>query len=1079
MHELEKSIILHSIGYTAEGADQEPELGRLKVIASCIMKGQYATALQQQPILALLSLDKNCDVKTPGEYYKWIQDKIVNTAHISLGSEHEDGQELLHSVLLAAVACLCTFIQHNLTGPFLPVPPSPLQLFAPHVYDTHPDNEVEVEVLHSDSLGRGTMHIHECWAASELQLDGEETVGRCSCYQHLLLAEALLLAPLLRQQVDGGEDSYVAEGAGHGSSQGDSSQHDLLPPESSCSLPASLAQSTAATGRRPHGKATILEFHNVFLTHTKASVPTWLWWSLRATVLHQHILAGRSTTLLARSRLLLSQLEPWIINESSWDSLGSGLQDRTSMQAALSMEIALLHYHFGYTEQAKKMLEVAGGKLGIEVALSGSMGKRTVHQVDAKAQLVVKAARSRAFSDEEWNGYKGVRCSLLGLDGSRSTDLASGEGGPSRKETVGLEEEPDVYMAPVLVAEDGEAINPAYSVLEQTLLLAWCTHVKKGTSKDELQAWEMAPYVDAVMSQSKSHFMLQAAARLQKVRHERTRNRTRERALLSAEQLTEAMMMTTSPSQQSGSSQQGNLEEDEDSLSSAAIQRLSLAFTVWFPLNVIMKKEIAEQYISMGFIGAALKSLEELELWDSLITCYRLLEKKNLAEELIARRLKVTPDDPRLWNALGDMSMEDGPYLEAWNRSKGRNARSKRSLGRSAMRRKDYQAAAAHLEDALALNLWSPDSWFALGFAYVKLEQPEKALKAFQRVTQQEPDHGEAWNNIAAIWMQFERYKEAFCALSECVKHKRDSWQVWENYALIAVKSRQYVAGVRGLRQVLSLSSGQRLKMEVLEGLLVALEKWGKETVMPAAESAVNGRVSSEDSDVDPDDLSLAEFVLPGLPLFSSVPMPDDGVSDALDGSESTEVEGESAISSDELRLRRDAASDERMRQQVLAGVGEVLKQAVNMSCCTPEVWGFLGRWYGLYGELEARKEALLKQVRGLTSTTFKSDEPRFCAIAAASLQLCRAYVDLSKRASAAPMISDLTAVDMSGNGSSKLPLKATEGTGGVRDLAAARMHLRGILKQCEASFEDHPQFKEMKHLLDEIVEMESTRTSH
>ena len=48
------------------------------------------------------------------------------------------------------------------------------------------------------------------------------------------------------------------------------------------------------------------------------------------------------------------------------------------------------------------------------------------------------------------------------------------------------------------------------------------------------------------------------------------------------------------------------------------------------PAQVILKKEVAEQYISMGFIGAALKTLEELELWDSLITCYRLLEKKNM-----------------------------------------------------------------------------------------------------------------------------------------------------------------------------------------------------------------------------------------------------------------------------------------------------------------------------------------------------------------------------------------------------------------------------------------------------------------
>lgn len=51
--------------------------------------------------------------------------------------------------------------------------------------------------------------------------------------------------------------------------------------------------------------------------------------------------------------------------------------------------------------------------------------------------------------------------------------------------------------------------------------------------------------------------------------------------------------------------------------------------------------------------------LEALELWDALITCYRLLAKKALAEELIQRRLGITPNDARLWCALGDLHLDD------------------------------------------------------------------------------------------------------------------------------------------------------------------------------------------------------------------------------------------------------------------------------------------------------------------------------------------------------------------------------------------------------------------------------------
>jgi hypothetical protein len=40
-------------------------------------------------------------------------------------------------------------------------------------------------------------------------------------------------------------------------------------------------------------------------------------------------------------------------------------------------------------------------------------------------------------------------------------------------------------------------------------------------------------------------------------------------------------------------------------------------------------------------VGAAMTLFEELELWDALILCYRLLQKNVQAEELVHRRLEV------------------------------------------------------------------------------------------------------------------------------------------------------------------------------------------------------------------------------------------------------------------------------------------------------------------------------------------------------------------------------------------------------------------------------------------------------
>jgi hypothetical protein len=44
--------------------------------------------------------------------------------------------------------------------------------------------------------------------------------------------------------------------------------------------------------------------------------------------------------------------------------------------------------------------------------------------------------------------------------------------------------------------------------------------------------------------------------------------------------------------------------------------------------------------------GGALKIFEALEMWDQLIVCYRLLDKKQAAQELVLARLKVVPVTP-------------------------------------------------------------------------------------------------------------------------------------------------------------------------------------------------------------------------------------------------------------------------------------------------------------------------------------------------------------------------------------------------------------------------------------------------
>ncbi|KAK1392510.1 Zinc finger MYM-type protein [Heracleum sosnowskyi] len=75
--------------------------------------------------------------------------------------------------------------------------------------------------------------------------------------------------------------------------------------------------------------------------------------------------------------------------------------------------------------------------------------------------------------------------------------------------------------------------------------------------------------------------------------------------------------------------------------------------------------------------GEAVKVCEDLELWDTAIYSYCLLEKKASTMELIKKRLAERPSDSRLWCSLGDVTNDDACYEKALEVSENRSARAK------------------------------------------------------------------------------------------------------------------------------------------------------------------------------------------------------------------------------------------------------------------------------------------------------------------------------------------------------------------------------------------------------------------
>lgn len=523
------------------------------------------------------------------------------------------------------------------------------------------------------------------------------------------------------------------------------------------------------------------------------------WWRFRIACCTQYILSERSKNLLDRIELLVHALE-----EGYQVDVEGHAQDR-ALLGVLHVEAANIFAVFGIIKKMKYHITKASDILGIDASLTGALGKRTVHQHDAHAQLVLQASL-----DENMASFERSRGTFPGtfLD-ENIFHLRDGhvEIDSRNRESNGLNVDSDVFKGgPKLVNAGDESVDLLRKDLtcpHQVIILSLCSYVKKSSSPDGTQPWELTAYAESILSQDRTEFLIRLAAHMEMARLEVKRSRTRERALITFERIKEI------------------LSNQDTDISKPA--RMAYAFTIKSPCRAILYKEVGEAFVACGLIGAAIGLFEDAELWDSLIVCYQLLQKNEIAEDLVRKRLEITPNDARLLCTLGDLVDSDEYYHKAWECSNGRSARAQRSLARSAMRREEFHVASCNWEKALALSPLHLEGWFSLGWCLMKTKKYEKAVHAFTRLVQMDPDDGRAWNNLATVHMKLKNWQEAFVAFGEASKHARDIWQTWENYCMVACQLKDFNTGGRALEHVVTLTRGESYNHGLLDMLVQSL----------------------------------------------------------------------------------------------------------------------------------------------------------------------------------------------------------------------------------------------------------------
>lgn len=380
------------------------------------------------------------------------------------------------------------------------------------------------------------------------------------------------------------------------------------------------------------------------------------------------------------------------------------------------------------------------------------------------------------------------------------------------------------------------------------------------------------------------------------------------------------------------------------------------------------------------------------------------MDKKSAAVELIKKCLSEKPSDSRLWCTLGDVTNDDASYEKALEVSGRRSARAFRSLARSAYNRGEYEKSKVLWESAMSLNSMYPDGWFALGATALKSRDVDKALDAFTRAVQLDPENGEAWNNIACLHMIKKRSKEAFIAFKEALKLKRDSWQMWENYSHVAADIRNFSQSLEAVQKVLNMTKNKRIDSELLE------------TIMQEIEERASTGLSQ-----------------------SHVPICDSIHAGTVNGT--TNIDNHNVAGSLEVE-----STTGRETEHLIELIGKILRQIVQRGG-NADVWGLYARWHRLKGDITMCSEALLKQVRAYQGSDLWKDKERFVKFARASLELCKVYKELALQATTR---RELFAAEMHLKNTIKQAVNFSD-TEEYRNLVACLEDVQGALKAIAA----------------------------
>uniref|UniRef100_A0A8C9ZWN9 Tetratricopeptide repeat protein 27 n=1 Tax=Sander lucioperca TaxID=283035 RepID=A0A8C9ZWN9_SANLU len=468
------------------------------------------------------------------------------------------------------------------------------------------------------------------------------------------------------------------------------------------------------------------------------------WWTLRYINLHQQILEARSPQLL---NLAHSSIDKVLKCQTVFS-------EQRNLAIHFHLECVYTSLTYYDYQPAKEHINKAQELSGLDINMTGALGKRTHFQQKYLAQLILEVKRKQpqpGQTDDEASPTPTPPASL-------PKDYSLGDDTVLDKINLA---EPDQYEMPDLSAE------------EQAVILGVCTDFQKNNPVHKLTEEELLAFTSCILSQPK-FWAVEVSALCLRTKLEKGSSRCVERAMMQTQAIVDHFEDKNCP----------------------VTERLKGFYFCQAPPRWAVQKQLASLLTDLGCTSSALLLYEKLELWEDVVICYERLGQHGKAEEIVRRELEKK-EMPSLYCLLGDILREHQYYDRAWDLSGRRSARAMRSKALLHLRNKEFQQCVNCFEHSLQINGMQLGVWFSLGCAYLALEGYEGAARAFKRCVGLEPD--------VSTYTHSTFQNKAFCTLQEALKCNYEHWQIWENFIAVSTDIGAFAEAIHAYHRLMDL----------------------------------------------------------------------------------------------------------------------------------------------------------------------------------------------------------------------------------------------------------------------------------